>query len=69
MRFLAFGWSTATLPPTAASTMASRDVGTCTRGRPRAKVAATKPARSQTMPPPSATMASPRSARWATSQS
>src|SRR5436305_1243423 len=43
------------LPPIAASTWARSVVGTCTSGRPRSSVAAAKPARSPTTPPPSAT--------------
>ena len=45
-------------PP--ASTCASSVVGTCTRRTPRWKVAAAKPARSPTTPPPSATTRSVR---------
>lgn len=41
-------------PPTLASTMASSVVGTWIKGTPRMYVAATKPARSPTTPPPSA---------------
>ena len=44
------------MPPIALSTWATRVVGTCQRGSPRANVAATKPARSPTTPPPTATM-------------
>ena len=44
------------VPPTELSTCASSVVGTCTNGTPRRYVAATKPARSPTTPPPSATM-------------
>ena len=40
--------------------MASSEVGTCTKGMPRMYVAATKPARSPTTPPPSAMMAESR---------
>ena len=53
-RFLPAGRSTATLPPTLASTMASRLVGICTNGTPRSHVAATNPAMSPITPPPSA---------------
>ena len=35
--------------------MASSEVGTCTKRTPRKRLAATKPARSPTTPPPSAT--------------
>ena len=48
------------LPPTAASTMASSVVGTWTTLTPRSHVAATKPARSVTVPPPTPTIASER---------
>ena len=48
------------LPPTAASTMPSSVVGTCTTRTPRSQVAATKPARSVVAPPPSPTTASVR---------
>ena len=50
--FLARGRLTAVLPPSAASTMASSVVGTATHGMPRMKVAARKPAASETAPPP-----------------
>ena len=63
MRFLPAGWSMATLPPTLESTCASSVVGHCTNGTPRLKVAAAKPARSPTTPPPSATTGEERS-RW-----
>ena len=46
------------LPPTAASTMPSSVVGTCTTRTPRSQVAATNPARSVIAPPPSPTTAS-----------
>jgi hypothetical protein len=49
------------LPPTAASTIASRVVGTCSTRTPRSQVAATNPARSVTAPPPRPTTASWRS--------
>ena len=39
-------------PPTAASTMASRVVGTCTMSTPRSHVAAANPATSVAAPPP-----------------
>ena len=48
------------LPPTAASTMPSTVVGTCTTRTPRSQVAATKPARSVIAPPPRPTTASLR---------
>ena len=48
------------LPPTAASTMPSRVVGTCTTRTPRSQVAATKPPRSVVAPPPNVTTASER---------
>src|SRR5918999_2430851 len=48
------------LPPTAASTMPSRVVGTWTTGTPRSHEAAAKPARSVVAPPPTPTIASPR---------
>ncbi len=48
------------LPPTAASTIASSVVGTWTTRTPRSQVAATKPARSVTAPPPTPTTASER---------
>ena len=54
IRFLPAGVSTAVLPPTAESTIASSVVGTCTRSTPRMNVAATNPARSPTTPPPTA---------------
>ena len=50
----------ATLPPMDESTWASSVVGACTRPMPRWKVAATKPARSPTTPPPRATRVSER---------
>jgi hypothetical protein len=40
-------------PPTAASTIANKVVGTCTTRIPLSQVAATKPARSVVAPPPS----------------
>src|SRR5919198_204850 len=49
------------LPPTDESTCASRLVGTWMKSRPRRTLAAAKPARSPTTPPPSATTRSPRS--------
>ena len=51
---------TPVLPPTAASTMPSTEVGTCTTRTPRSQHAATKPARSVTAPPPTPTIASVR---------
>ena len=59
-RFLPSAVLMPVLPPTAASTMASRVVGTCTTRTPRSQVAATKPARSVVAPPPTLTMASER---------
>ena len=59
-RFLPSAVLMPALPPTAASTIASRVVGTCTTATPRSQVAATKPARSVTVPPPTATTASER---------
>ena len=52
--------STPVFPPTEASTIASREVGTWRKGMPRRNVAATNPARSPTTPPPTATMAPSR---------
>ena len=51
-RFLPAAVLIPVLPPTAASTMASSVVGTCTTRTPRIQVAATKPARSVAAPPP-----------------
>ena len=48
------------LPPTAASTIPSTVVGTCTTRTPRSQVAATKPPRSVVAPPPKVTTASER---------
>ena len=59
-RFLPAAVLIPVFPPTAASTMASRVVGTCTIGTPRSQVAATKPAKSVVLPPPTATIASER---------
>mmetsp|Transcript_30483 Transcript_30483/g.98479 ORF Transcript_30483/g.98479 Transcript_30483/m.98479 type:complete len:224 (+) Transcript_30483:3907-4578(+) len=56
MRFFPAGTLTAVFPPTDESSIAIMDVGTCTTGTPRMNVAATKPVRSPTTPPPSATM-------------
>src|SRR3546814_8661189 len=53
-RFLPCGRSTAVLPPTEESTIASSVVGGCTQSMPRIQHAAAKPARSPTTPPPSA---------------
>ena len=69
IRFLPAGWSIATLPPTLESTCASSVVGHCTNGTPRLKVAAAKPARSPTTPPPSATTGESRSRRSSTKRS
>ena len=52
------------LPPTEESTWASSVVGTCTKSTPRSSIAAAKPARSPTTPPPSATSVVLRSGRW-----
>ena len=49
----------------AASTIASRVVGTCTTAMPRSQLAAAKPAMSPTTPPPRATISEPRSSFWA----
>ena len=61
--------STAVLPPIAASVIATIVVGNCTIGMPRNNVAATNPAMSPTTPPPSATIAEPRSRPCAISAS
>ena len=53
---------TPTLPPMAASTCASRVVGTWTRATPRRMVAAAKPAMSPMTPPPTAMTVAERSA-------
>ena len=57
-RFLPSAVLIPVLPPTAASTIASSVVGTWTTATPRSQVAATKPARSVTVPAADATMAS-----------
>jgi hypothetical protein len=57
---LAGGDVDAGLAATAASTMPSRLVGTCTTRTPRSQDAATQPARSVTAPPPTPTTASVR---------
>src|SRR6185503_19760147 len=59
-RFLPSAVLMPVLPPTAASTMPSRVVGTWTTLTPRSQVAARKPARSVTVPPPTPTIASER---------
>ena len=59
-RFLPWSRSMATLPPTEESTWERRVVGICTKSTPRRMVAAAKPARSPTTPPPRATTASVR---------
>ena len=59
-RFLPAPVSMPVLPPTAASTMASSEVGTCTTRTPRSQVAATKPPTSVVAPPPTVTTASER---------
>ena len=64
-RFLPASMFTAVLPPTAASTTASRVVGTRISRTPRSQVAATNPARSVVAPPPTPTMASLRVSRCA----
>ncbi|MNK79422.1 hypothetical protein D3C87_990890 [compost metagenome] len=53
-RFLPSGMSTAVLPPTEESTIASSEVGSCTQSTPRIQQAAANPARSPATPPPSA---------------
>ena len=53
MRFLPVGWLIPVLPPTLESTIASSEVGICTKPTPRSTVAAMNPARSPTTPPPS----------------
>ena len=57
------GRSIAVLPPIAASTCATRLVGTGTHGTPRRYVAAAKPAASVVQPPPSATIVPSRPRR------
>ena len=59
-RFLPSGVLIPVFPPTAASTIASNVVGTWTTRTPRSQVAATNPARSVTVPPPTPTTASLR---------
>ena len=59
-RFLPAAVLTPVLPPTAASTIASSVVGTCTTGTPRSQPAATQPPRSVVAPPPKVTTASER---------
>ena len=59
-RFLPAPVSIPVLPPTAASTMPSSEVGTCTTRTPRSQVAATKPPTSVVAPPPTVTTASER---------
>ena len=59
-RFLPSAVLIPVFPPTAASTIASSVVGTWTTRTPRSHVAATKPARSVTVPPPTPTTASVR---------
>ena len=53
-RFLPAGMSTAVLPPTEESTIASSEVGSWMQSMPRNQQAAANPARSPTTPPPSA---------------
>ena len=69
-RFLPASVLMPVLPPTAASTMPSSVVGTCTMSTPRSQVAAANPATSVAAPPPRLTMASlrPRPMRPSTSQ-
>ena len=62
-RFLPCGRSIAVLPPIAASTWATRLVGTGVQAMPRRYVAAAKPAASVVQPPPSATIVPLRSRR------
>ncbi len=62
-RFLPCGRSIAVLPPIAASTWATRLVGTGTHATPRRYVAAANPAASVVQPPPSATIVPLRSRR------
>ena len=59
-RFLPAAMLTPVLPPTAASTMPSSEVETGTQRTPRSQLAATKPARSVTAPPPTPTTTSVR---------
>jgi hypothetical protein len=59
-RFLPCARSTAVLPPTEESTIASSVVGNCTKRTPRIQQAAAKPARSPTTPPPSASTVTSR---------
>jgi hypothetical protein len=59
-RFLPSAVLMPVFPPTAASTMPSTVVGTCTMSTPRNQVAATKPARSVVAPPPKPITASVR---------
>ena len=59
-RFFATGWLTATLPPSAPSTMASSVVGRLTYGTPRMYALATQPPRSLMTPPPNVSTRSRR---------
>ena len=59
-RFLPASVLMPVLPPTAASTMPSSVVGTCTMSTPRSQVAAANPATSVAAPPPRLTIASLR---------
>ena len=61
IRFLPCARSAPVLPPRLESTIANKEVGTTTQEIPRRKVAAAKPARSPTTPPPRATTVLPRS--------
>ena len=69
-RFLPASVLMPVLPPTAASTMPSSVVGTCTMSTPRSQVAAANPATSVAAPPPRLTIASlrPTPMRPSTSQ-
>jgi hypothetical protein len=68
-RFLPASVLIPVFPPTAASTMPSSVVGTLTRRTPRIQLAATKPPRSVTAPPPYATTVPQRSMPIAASAS
>ncbi len=67
MAFFAVGVLTPVLPPIAESTIASRVVGTWTSATPRSQTEAAKPARSPTVPPPTATTVPSRPTRFASS--
>ena len=68
-RFLPASRSTAVFPPTEESTMARRDVGTCTTLHPRRYSAAASPPMSPVTPPPTATTTSSRVSSAAASPS